>query len=902
MVTKKNRPDSTQDFSLKSSRQLYARENETPDLIRVKSEKLSETRKRTQAGLKTSVNPNLSDTFFELLSSLTFDLYFRIRFFPDFKFDYVSPSITDITGYPAEKFYSDVRFVLSLIHPNDKPYYERLFKYRRVFSGPRELRVIHKDGRIVWLELHSIFIFDAKDRPIAQEGIARVITERKREEIALRESKERLEAFFNNSPAGIFMLGADEVFVDANISWASMMGYRIQDLLGGSLIPNVYKEDLEVLTKKMTDIRSGQIREFRSETRFAKKDGSIFWADFYISVLNDSEGKVKFLVGIAADITERKIIENQLVAYRGDLEQKIRERTYELLFALERNKSEIKERRRAEKNLRIRLRYEKGLADFAQTLLLAESVSEESLTDSLIHLLKASGSNRIYIFENFEDPKDGLCMRLMNEVCDDDSSRRIENQSLQHIPYSNGFAHWSEVLSRHEPLIRSEDSFTPDERQLLLHGKVASMLALPIWAESTWYGFIGFDSVRRDHWWNEEDVRLLRTAAAILGAYKERKKMEIEMIRRHKLDSLGLLAGGIAHDFNNFLSGILLSTSIAKRYIEPGSEAFEVLNDAEQATKRASNLSNQLVTFTKGGDPVRSLISISKLLKETVDFALTGSGVSCALDVPDDLWFADVDKGQVSQVIHNIVLNALQAMPNGGNLIVKANNVLLKTDNEMDLDPGKYLKIFITDTGVGIPEENLSNIFDPYYTTKERGSGLGLTISYSIIKKHKGFLGVNSIEQHGSTFFLYLPATQTMPGTLEETGDSIKRGKGKILVMDDEEIVLSSASKGLKLLGYEVSSVKNGAEAVDCYKKAITEKTPFTAAILDLTISGAMGGKETADLIFLTDPKAKIVVSSGYSKDPIMSDYKKYGFKACLMKPYTIEELSDAIASIIRKS
>jgi len=902
MTTKKKRPDSKKDFSLKSDRYLSKNDIRGSNLSSANPEKLSKTKKRTQAGLKTSVNPNLSDTFFELLSSLTFDLYFRIRFFPDFKFDYVSPSITNITGYPAEKFYEDVRFSLSLIHPNEKPYYERLFKYRRVFKGPRELRIIHKDGRIVWLELHSIFIFGSKGKAVGQEGIARVITERKRQEIALRESKERLEVFFNNSPAGIFMLGADEVFVDANLRWASMMGYRVNDLLGRSLILNVYKEDQEVLTNKMTDIRNGKIREFRSETRFITKDGSIFWADFYVSVLNDSDGKVNFLVGIAADISERKMIENQLVAHRGDLEKKIRERTYELLFALERNKSEIKERRKAEKNLRIRLRYEKGLADFAQTLLLAESVSEESLTDSLIHLLKASGSNRIYIFENFEDPKDGLCMRLMNEVCDDDSSRRIENQSLQHIPYSSGFAHWSEVLSRHEPLIRSEDSFTPDERQLLLHGRVASMLALPIWAESTWYGFIGFDSVHRDHWWNEEDVRLLRTAAAILGAYKERKKMEGEMIRRHKLDSLGLLAGGIAHDFNNFLSGILLSTSIAKRYIEPGNEAFEVLNDAEQAAKRASNLSNQLVTFTKGGEPVRASTSISKLLKEAVDFALTGSGVSCALDIPDNLWFADVDKGQVSQVIHNIVLNALQAMTNGGNLVVKANNVSLKSRNQMDLEPGKYLKISITDTGVGIPEENLSNIFDPYYTTKEKGSGLGLTMSYSIIKRHKGFLGVDSVEQHGSTFYFFLPAIQTMPGTLEETGNSIKRGKGKILVMDDEEIVLSSASKALKLLGYEVSSVRNGAEAVDCYKKAIAEKTPFTAAILDLTISGAMGGKETADLILSSDPKAKIVVSSGYSKDPIMSDYKKYGFKTCLMKPYTIEELSDAIASIIKKS
>lgn len=902
MAVKKKKPVTIEDERIKSPGDFSKCSIEVTGSYIANSEKVYKTRRKVPSELSSKAGLGLGDKVFELLSSLTFNLYFRMNFNTDVTVEYISPSIKDITGYNEDKFYKDARFCLSLIHPHDKAYYENLFNNKRIFKGPRELRIIHKDGRIVWLELHSFLLFDKNGKVVGQEGIARVITERKREEIALRKSKERLEVFYNNSPAGIFMLGADENLVNVNRSWASMIGYTIDSLLGKSLALNVYKDDLPDFNNKMTEIKNGKLREFRSEIRFNKKNGSIIWTDFYISVINDAEGKANFFVGIATDISERKKVENQLVAHRGDLEKKIRERTYELLLALERNKTEIKERRKAEKNLRIRLRYEKGLADFAQTLLLAENVSEESLTDSLIHLLKASGSSRIYIFENFEDPKDDLCMRLMNEVCEDKSSSRIENHILQHIPYSAGFAHWNEVLSRHEPLIRSEDSFTVDEQKILLPGKVASMLALPIWTQNTWYGFIGFDSIKRDHWWNEEDVRLLRTAAAILGAYKERKKMEREMLRRHKLDSLGLLAGGIAHDFNNFLSGILLSTSIAKRYIEQENEAFEVLNDAEQAAKRASNLSSQLITFTKGGDPVRVSTSISKLLKEAVDFALTGSGVKCILEVPDNLSFADVDRGQVSQVIHNIVLNALQAMPEGGSLTVKADNITLKTGNEMNLSPGKYLKISITDTGVGIIEENLSNIFDPYFTTKTHGSGLGLTMSYSIIKKHGGYLGVDSVKDRGSTFYIYLPAVQAAPERIEEKGGSIKRGRGRILVMDDEDVVLSSASKGLKMLGYEVITVKNGSEAFDSYTKALEEKTPFIVSILDLTISGAMGGKETANLILSVDPDAMIVVSSGYSKDPIMSDYKKYGFKACLMKPYTIENLSDVIASLINKS
>jgi CheY-like chemotaxis protein len=282
-------------------------------------------------------------------------------------------------------------------------------------------------------------------------------------------------------------------------------------------------------------------------------------------------------------------------------------------------------------------------------------------------------------------------------------------------------------------------------------------------------------------------------------------------------------------------------------------------------------------------------------------FALRGSKVKCHFFIPENLWPAEVDEGQISQVINNLIINADQAMPEGGIIKVEAENKTIEPGHDL-LPPGKYVRISITDEGVGIPEQYFSKIFDPYFTTKQKGSGLGLATSYSIIKQHNGHIEVESLIEKGSTFTVWLPASEIFWEKPEEDTKELVGGKGKILLMDDEEPVQDAAGEVLQYLGYDVETAKDGEEALFLYKKAKKEGTPFDVIIMDLTIPGGMGGKETVQSLLKIDPSAKAIVSSGYSTDPVMADYRKYGFKGMVIKPYSVKELSETVRRVIEGS
>lgn len=394
--------------------------------------------------------------------------------------------------------------------------------------------------------------------------------------------------------------------------------------------------------------------------------------------------------------------------------------------------------------------------------------------------------------------------------------------------------------------------------------------------------------------------------AGVATDITERKRMEAELLKTQKLESIGLLAGGIAHDFNNILTAILLNISLVKRRLNPQDEIFKRMAEAEKACQQAKDLTQQLLTFSKGGAPIKKITSLVELVKDSAGFALRGSKIRCEFSMPEDLWPVEVDEGQLSQVIHNLVINAQQAMPEGGTIRIGAENKTLEAEGEqgLPLQAGRYIKLYITDEGIGIPEEHLSKIFDPYFTTKQNGSGLGLTISYSIIKNHNGYLGVESEPGSGTTFYIYLPASQQGVPTRDNfVGADIqilsKTGKGKVLVMDDEEMIREATDQILGYLGYEVASAKDGAEAIKLYKSARESGQPFDVVILDLTIPGGMGGKEAIQKLLELDPQAKVIVSSGYSNDPVMAEYKRYGFIDVIAKPYKIEELNQTLAKVI---
>ena len=383
----------------------------------------------------------------------------------------------------------------------------------------------------------------------------------------------------------------------------------------------------------------------------------------------------------------------------------------------------------------------------------------------------------------------------------------------------------------------------------------------------------------------------------------DRKKMEQELLKAQNLESIGILAGGIAHDFNNFLTAILSNISFVKLHVSPEDKIFAPLYAVEKTTMRASELANQLITFSKGGAPVKKFTLIGELIKNTATFSLSGSNVRCEFNLPNNLSVVEVDAGQIRQVIHHLVHNAKEAMPGGGIINIMAENISILPSDELPLEQGKYVKISIKDHGAGIPSEYLSKIYDPYFSTKQRGSqkgmGLGLTICYSIIKGHGGLIKVESRLGVGTTFHLFLPVIEKEVIEEKRIVEKPLLGRGRVLLMDDEEEIRVVGEEVLRYIGYEVEIARDGVEAIERYREAKGSRQAFDAVILDLTVPGGMGGKETIKRLFEIDPNVKAIVSSGYSNDPVISDFREYGFRGSLAKPYKIEKLYETISGII---
>ncbi len=396
-----------------------------------------------------------------------------------------------------------------------------------------------------------------------------------------------------------------------------------------------------------------------------------------------------------------------------------------------------------------------------------------------------------------------------------------------------------------------------------------------------------------------------------------RRKMEEELIKTQKLDSVGILAGGIAHDFNNSLQSILGFISLAKMKTKPNDEIYEFLKEVGKAVLQATSLTRQLLTFSKGGDPVKEIISVSELITDSTKLALSGSSVKCKLLIQEGLWQIEADNGQLDQVISNLIINADHAMQEGGIIKIRAENINVVENDLLPLQEGRYIKIAVEDNGTGISQEHLQRIFDPYFTTKQEGSGLGLATAYSIVKKHGGHITVDSEIGVGTTFHIHLPASQMEiskePANINayrpdnkhlEKMDAWKpaTSKGRILIVDDEITIRTVLCKLLRNLDYEVDSVEEGSEAIRSYKIANRSGKPFDAVILDLTIPGGIGGKATIEKLLEIDPEVKAIVSSGYANDPVMTDHIKYGFKSVLAKPHEICQLDETLQNIIAQT
>jgi signal transduction histidine kinase/ligand-binding sensor domain-containing protein/CheY-like chemotaxis protein len=376
----------------------------------------------------------------------------------------------------------------------------------------------------------------------------------------------------------------------------------------------------------------------------------------------------------------------------------------------------------------------------------------------------------------------------------------------------------------------------------------------------------------------------------------EKQSIEQELQKTRKLEALGIMAGGIAHDFNNFLTAVLGNLSLLRMTPSLNPEHKEKLQSAINAAIRASSLTNQLLTFSRGGSPVREAGCMAELIIECASFYIQGTNIQIKYNLSDDLWPVEMDYTQMSQVINNILLNAKESMPDGGTIQIEGKN-LARAPSQ--LGQGRYIKIEIKDEGEGIPKKDLDRVFDPYYSTKKRGHGLGLATSYSIVSKHDGLLTIDSEVGKGTTVSIYLPATDKKivePQTAEEPKAS---AGGKILVMDDNDDVRKTTKGLLQQLGYTVETSSEGGEAIRLYKESLRNESPFNAVVLDLTVPGGMGGRETLKHLLKIDPEVKAIVASGYSNDDVMANYSQYGFHASLNKPFVFEQLRDTLNSVL---
>ncbi len=390
------------------------------------------------------------------------------------------------------------------------------------------------------------------------------------------------------------------------------------------------------------------------------------------------------------------------------------------------------------------------------------------------------------------------------------------------------------------------------------------------------------------------------------------KRLEAQLQQAQKMEAIGILAGGLAHDFNNLLAIITGNIDLAKDDVKPEVRISENLAEAEKASFRAKELIKQLITFSKGGEPVKEVSSIVDLVKDTTNLNISGSDARCVFSLPENLWLAEFDEGLMKHAIKNLVDNAIEAMPDGGSIDVVAENVEIDSEtkeSDLPLSKGKYIKIAIKDKGIGIPEDHLSKIFDPYFSTKEigvqKGMGMGLSTTYSIINRHEGHITAKSELGVGTTFTIYLPvAVEEIVGI--EPVKMVEPKKPavltrRILVMDDEEMIRKLSTKVLSRLGYEPELAQDGAEAIELYKRAMDSAKPFDAVILDLTVKGGMGGKDAVKELLEINPQVKAIVSSGYSNDPEMTDFRKYGFVGALPKPYAKKDLKDVLDKIIKE-
>jgi PAS domain S-box-containing protein len=675
----------------------------------------------------------------------------------------------------------------------------------------------------------------------------RNITEKKLAEEELVRSRQKSLLHVQRTPLAVIEWNTNFEVTEWNPAAEKIFGYRKKEALGHHAEFIIHENAKELVNEVWQNLLAQQGGK-RSTNENITKDGNTIFCEWYNTPLVSESGEVLGVASLAQDVTEVKLAEEKVKAINASLEQRVTERTAELVKA------------------------NKKIQDSEKTL--------RSIIDNTIAVIYLKDIQGKYILINSQ-------YELLFHVSKEEVVGKTDYDLFPEDKADAFLRNDRKVIEVRQPL-EFEEIVPHDDG---LHTYIS--IKFPLFsAEDAVYG-----------------------VCSISTDITELKKMEDELAKVQKLESVGTLASGIAHDFNNYLQGIMSNITTVKECIETSDELYRNLANAEKAVLQAKDLTQQLLTFSRGGEPVKKAVFASELIKESANFALSGSNVRCELDVPDCRCLVEADKGQMNQVINNLLINANQAMPEGGVVKIKAENTNIKAKDSLPLKEGKYVRITIADQGTGISKEHLQKIFDPFFTTKKEGTGLGLTTAYSIIKRHGGYITVESKVGTGTTFYIYLPASEgKISSETVPIKERDKRGKGKdvekatpledgkrILFMEDNLLISMSVAEHLRNLKYEVQTTQNGTKAIELYKSAIKSGKPFDAVVMDLTIPDDMGGKEAIKELLKIDPNVKAVVASGYSNDPVMANFRKYGFRGVVAKPYEAYDLDELLQKVIAK-
>jgi len=710
--------------------------------------------------------------------------------------------------------------------------------------GDKECRfIIGTPGRIEGL-LENYKSHNYKgDFDIKKYGVPEFF-QRKKLEDKVRSSEETARALMNATDESALLVDISGIILALNQNAANRFGGNSEKFVGSNcfdLFSPQLAESRRFHHKKVIETKKPvHYQDVRDQQ----------WLDNYLYPVLDSLGNVAGLAIYSKDVTDLKQKEVELKKYRLHLEELVAERTQELEKANQNLLKEIRERKNAEKALRDQKeRLAVTLKSIGEGVIVTDIDGRVTLSNHV------AGQLSQFSIEDME----GLPIDRVLPLGREEKSRKKKISLV-------------DSMKENRVLDLGGDIFLYREKgeEILLGCSLA-----PIMDKNEVVGYI---FVFRD--------------------ITEARRIEEELQRQRRIESIGVLAGGIAHDFNNLLMAIMGNISIIKTGTSQESRDYSRLTSCENAIQRAKNLTHQLLTFSKGGAPVKKVMSLDVFLKDTIEFTLSGSSIMGFFDLPGDLWAVEIDEGQFSQVINNLVINSMQAMKDGGDLRVKVENFELK-ERKFSLKMGKYLRITLSDGGEGIAPEHINKVFDPYFTTKETGSGLGLAMVYSIIKKHNGHIEVESTPGRGTSFYIYIPVSKKSPASPAKKKEELQSNiSGRVLFMDDEEMIREVGQEMFESFGYGVDLVSEGEEAVELYTKRIEEGNPYDLVVLDLTIPGGLGGKETMKLLKNIDPQVKAIVSSGYSNDTIMANYMRYGFKAVLEKPFKIEELQEVLEKL----